>query len=254
MLLSVGEIVSNWGVKPNGVLHVGAHHAEEAEDYEKFNWLPVTWVEAHPDLANQLKSKLDPANHKILAAAVWNLDDLHLNLNVASNSMSSSLLEFGSHLDSHPDITFINQVKVLTKRLDSILEPTNMPNLLNIDIQGAELRALMGLGDLIDRIDFIIVEVNKWEVYKDCPLITDLDDFLFRKGFKRVNTRWILKEGWGDALYIRSDKIERRNLLQIVRSKVQECLFYAPHVLRVLTPPVLRRSLKTFKSKFLYPN
>jgi len=71
MLIPVAELVELWGVTPNSVLHVGAHEAEELNDYHKFNWLPVTWVEAQPDKIEILKRKLPEINHNLIQAVVW---------------------------------------------------------------------------------------------------------------------------------------------------------------------------------------
>jgi hypothetical protein len=102
---------------------------------------------------------------------------------------------------------YVDEIKVLTKRIDSLIDESEMPNFLNIDIQGAELAAIQSLGALIRKVDYIFVEVNRREVYKECTKVDDLDLFLEHNGFKRVTTRWYFKQGWGDALYIRKIKI-----------------------------------------------
>ncbi len=201
MLFTVSELNRNWGIKPNGVLHVGAHLGEEATEYELFGWQPVVWIEAQPNLAEELKSKLDPTFNCVIEAAVWHTNKVRLKLHVASNSMSSSLLDFGSHSESYPEITYVDEVEVLTKRIDSIIGPDKMPNFVNLDIQGAELPAIKGLGKLLGQVDYIFVEVNRREVYKNCTIVGDLDLFLSENDFKRVTTRWYLRQGWW-----RSDK------------------------------------------------
>jgi len=201
--ITVSELSKYWDITPTGVLHVGAHLGEEAADYEKFGWTPAIWVEAQPNLVQKLKSKLDSSNHKVIEAAIWEEDGVPLKLHVASNSQSTSLLNFGTHADSYPDITFVSEIEVITKRLDSIIEPDEMPNFINLDIQGVELPAIKSLGKLLLSVDYIYTEVNKMEVYEGCTLVKDLDDYLLVNGFKRATTRWYLKEGWGDALYIR---------------------------------------------------
>ena len=226
MLFTVSELKRCWGVQPNGVLHVGAHLGEEASEYEEFGWGPVIWVEAQPKLAEKLKSKLDPNRNSVILAAVWDFDDIKLNLHVASNSMSSSLLELGSHSASYPEITYIDEIQVETKRLDSILSSKDMPNFVNIDIQGAELPAIKGLGHLINKVDYIFVEVNRREVYKNCTIVSELDSFLSENAFKRITTRWYFKQGWGDALYIRRNVMKTRNLGQILGSMSRTSNFY----------------------------
>jgi hypothetical protein len=49
----------------------------------------------------------------------------------------------------------------------------------------------------------IYTEVNTEHVYKDCALIGDIDEYLGRFGFTRVETNMYLNCGWGDAFYIR---------------------------------------------------
>ena len=62
------------------------------------------------------------------------------------------------------------------------------------------MEVLRGGTKTLENIDAMIVEVNKAEVYEDCPLVEDLDEFLAKFGFNRVTTAW-QTDSWGDALY-----------------------------------------------------
>ena len=73
---------------------------------------------------------------------------------------------------------------------------------MNIDIQGAELLALKGMGDLIKYFDYVYLEVNSDYVYKKCALVHEIDDYLSKYNYVRVETSWTDAK-WGDALYIR---------------------------------------------------
>jgi hypothetical protein len=59
VLISVSDLKNVYGCNPSGVLHVGAHLCEEAEMYEKFEWLPCYWVEANQALLAAAKGKLN---------------------------------------------------------------------------------------------------------------------------------------------------------------------------------------------------
>lgn len=227
MLIPMKELHYMWRIRPTGVVHVGAHLAEEAPGYEKYGWQPIIWVEAQPGLVQILNSKLDSSKHKVIEAAVWEENGVALKLHIASNSQSTSLLNFGNHSDSYPDITFVAEIGVSTKRLDSIIEQNEMPNFINLDIQGVELSAIKGLGSLLDAVDFIYTEVNKMEVYEGCTLVYDLDRYLLANDFQRVATRWYLKEGWGDALYIRNSKIGLHTLMKRFWHQIFTLKFYA---------------------------
>jgi FkbM family methyltransferase len=224
--ITVSELSKYWNIAPTGVLHVGAHLGEEASDYEKFGWAPVIWVEAQPSLVKVLNSKLDPSKHKVIEAAIWEEGGVPLKLHIASNSQSTSLLNFGTHADSYPDITFVSEIEVITKRLDSVIKPDEMPNFINLDIQGVELPAIKSLGKLLLSVDYIYTEVNKMEVYEGCTLVKDLDDYLLVNGFRRATTRWYLKEGWGDALYIRNSTLQSKTPVQSIATKIRICWFY----------------------------
>jgi len=234
MLISVDELHNLWNIRPTGVVHVGAHLAEEANEYERLSWVPVIWIEAQAALVGELKKKLDPKINSVIEAAVWNKSDIELELNVASNSQSTSLLDFGSHETSYPDVTFTNSIKVKTKRLDELLNDYFCPNFINLDLQGVELQALEGLGNLIEKIDYIFVEVNKVEVYKECTLIGALDSFLDQSGFSRATTRWVLGRGWGDALYIRRSVYARRNLRQKLVVSLNSSKYYLRQIVSMI--------------------
>ena len=227
MLISVQELARDWDIRAKGVIHVGAHLGEEATQYENESWVPVIWIEAQPNLVAELRTRLKPPMHCVIEAAIWNVNSLKLQLNVASNSQSSSLLEFGSHSSDYPSITFTGKILVDTKRLDSILESENVPNFINLDIQGVEMQAIESLGELLLKIDYIFAEVNRKEVYMGCTKVWELDHFLLDQGFRRRITRWNLKQGWGDALYVRRSKDNRRSIQQFIRSSYNQSFFYS---------------------------
>jgi hypothetical protein len=98
---------------------------------------------------------------------------------------------------------------VHTKKLSDILVNYNhIPfNFINLDIQGAELKALKGMENYLNQnnIDYIYTEVNGSYVYKNCNLIHELDEYLSKFSFKRVETSWYNNDPttWGDAFYVK---------------------------------------------------
>jgi FkbM family methyltransferase len=232
MFIPVSELQSDWNLSVNGVLHIGAHTGEEAVQYENAAWTPVIWIEAQPNLARDLRQKLNPKLHKVLEAAIFDKNDIELSMNISSNSQSSSLLNFGTHKLDYPEITMTNNLTVKTKRLDTLINKKNMPNFINLDIQGVELKALKGLGTLITDVKYIYTEVNRLNVYEECSNIHDIDDFLTLQGFRRATTRWQWLEGWGDALYVRNEE-PSRSLSQIFRSFLRLVYFYKPQARQI---------------------
>ena len=83
-----------------------------------------------------------------------------------------------------------------------ILIDSKKYNLWNLDIQGAELKALKGGIHSLQHVDAVYMEINTEEVYKGCALLDEIDIFMNNNNFKRVH-HVVVREGWGDALYIR---------------------------------------------------
>lgn len=218
MLISVRELQVIWGVNPRTIVHVGAHNAEELDAYAQAGWGPVIWIEAQPQKVVDLLKRI-PADHRIIEAAVWDIEGEKLDLKVMTNTESTSLLNLGTHTKEHPTVAFSHTIPVKTKTLKNLLADTPAPELLALDIQGVELRALKGYGDEISKIKWIYCEVNRAELYQDCALILDLDDYLGRYGFTRTATRWTI-HNWGDALFENKTLVESRSFLQSVRIKL----------------------------------
>lgn len=228
MLIPIHELSENYRVKPRGVLHVGAHLAEEEEEYLSHNWdfgSKIYWVESQPALINQLNKKINKHRCEVIESTAWGSNDVELTLKITSNSQSSSLYRFGTHESDYPEIKVVNEIKVTTERLDKSLAG-KIFDFINIDIQGAELEALKGLGDLLDQTKWIYLEVNKKSVYEGCANIIEIDDFLKYKHFTRVETRWIPFKGWGDAIYVKKNVLEELNL-NVYLIRFREIAFYA---------------------------
>jgi FkbM family methyltransferase len=218
MLIPVNLLKKEFKVNPLSILHVGAHEAEELSEYEE-NWLniihPIYWIEGQPDLVKNLRLKLNKSKNVTLEAYVWSEDDIKMEFNLATNSQSSSLLDFGTHLVNNPEITNKEKIKIQTKRLDSIIPKEIKFDFINLDLQGVELQALKGLGGRIHEARWIYTEVNKEEVYKDCTEIKELDSYLRKFGFRRIATRWVKGQGWGDALYAKNPNFYIRIIKKI---------------------------------------
>jgi FkbM family methyltransferase len=213
MLISVKFLTEKLGIEPQGILHVGAHKAEEADHYAINGWSnknPTIWVEAQPSLALELEKAINQERNRVICAVAWDEDDVYLPFHVTNNGESSSMYELGKHLQKHPQVKTIETLYLKTSKLSSILPKDVFFDFVNLDIQGAELRALIGLEGAISNVKWIYTEVNKIELYKEIPLIGDLDDYLGNLGFTRYMTRWVPFKGWGDALYVTAEELSSK--------------------------------------------
>ncbi len=221
MLIPFKEMFPRQGIDDvTGIMHVGAHLAEELEAYTELGIHNVVWVEANPRIYEQLCNIIPPPQTAI-EAVVSDKSGEVVSFNVANNGQSSSILELGTHEQEHPDVEFTGKFEATTTTLTKIfwtlgldlgdlgakacMSPIDQINMLNLDIQGAELKALEGMdGWNLKQIKYIYTEVNEKELYKGCALLPDLDAFLGERDFTRVETE-MTRHGWGDALFVRGD-------------------------------------------------
>jgi FkbM family methyltransferase len=211
MLIPFKDLIEIYHIKPQTILHIGAHHGEELQDYMAYSpGSSVIWIEGNPQLIPILENKIkDLKNHFVFNYLVSDKNNDLIKLQIMSNTQSSSIFTLAGHSEYYPDITFKKEVILATKRLDSFWEE-NMAicekiEFINIDIQGAELLALKGLGEKIKHIKSIYTEVNIAQLYKDIPLLLDIDSYLNQHGFQRVALK-LTPQFWGDAFYIQTGK------------------------------------------------
>ena len=204
MLIPFQQIVKKYG-KPNWILHVGANLVEEAEDYDQVGVKDVCWIDANEQLIPQLKiNTKDMFGHVVIHACVGDVEGLEVEFHISNNAgQSSSYLELGTHKQAHPEVHYVGSVVMKMKRIDQFATCWGEYDFVNIDLQGAELKALKGMGDVLNHFKYAYIEVNKKHLYKGCPLIGDIDRYLNGFGFRRVETKWCGNFGWGDALYIK---------------------------------------------------
>lgn len=205
MLIPFKSIIEKYG-KPNGIIHIGAHLMEERDDYVNEGINNIIWIEANPNIYNDIKSKINNNNEKILCAVISNINNDLINFHITNNGQSSSILELHKHSNYYPNIYIEKIISLQTKRMDTLIEEANIDisnyNFLNIDIQGAELLALKGFGNLLNHISYIYTEINTDALYKNCALLPEIDDYLSNFNFIRVETE-MTDYKWGDAYYIK---------------------------------------------------
>lgn len=201
MLISLHDLVRKYNIEFSGILHVGAHECEEIHDYERYiSRDKVLWIDALQDKVDLSKQKFPDIF--IEQAVVSDTKDI-VTFHRSNNGQSSSILELGLHKQYHPQVWYVDSFVAETKLLKDIICNYDIPyNFINLDIQGAELKALKGMAEYLPKIDYIYSEVNSDYVYEGCALVTELDEYLLQFGLHRVETKWTDCK-WGDAFYIR---------------------------------------------------
>lgn len=192
-------------IPKKGILHIGAHKCEEKDLYNSIGIHDenVLWIEANKDL-------VDVSKPNMINAVISNIDNIEVEFKITNNGESSSILNLKTHLQEHPGIHVIEKRKMKTITLNTLFMQNNIQydryDFINLDIQGAELLALKGAVSILPHINAIYTEVNEKELYENCGLLPELDSFLRLYNFRRVALS-MTHHGWGDALYIKNEKI-----------------------------------------------
>lgn len=211
MYINLNEYLDKQELIIKGVIHIGAHKGEELGLYRSLKIKKILLYEANNYLIKNLKIK------KFLYKYLFNtqIDIVNkavsdnigfLDLNVTSNSQSSSILKLKEHSKLYPNIKEIKKIKIESTTLNKEFEEKfniNDFNMLNMDIQGAELLVLKGASSILDKIDLIYTEINFIEMYENCALADELDQYLIGYGFHRALTKTPESDFWGDAIYVR---------------------------------------------------
>jgi len=209
------QAIADYGAKPiTGLIHVGACTGEERDLYLRMRIPAVLWIEANPATYVTLSNRiLHLSTHQAVCALISDRDGEEVSFYVTTDNRtpndgrhaSSSMLPLAKHRSHYPNIYVTEVLTLPTRTLASVLPEIPIAakcNAMVLDIQGAELRAMMGAGDWLDQLDYICTEVNIDELYAGCGRLPEVEGFLNARGFKRVLTQ-IEPQQWGDALFIK---------------------------------------------------
>jgi FkbM family methyltransferase len=203
-VISIKNALVSKNINIEAAFHIGAHDCEELSFYEQLGLqdTDIVWIDAIPSKVVEAKNRGIP---NVYHSVITDKDDEEVMFNVSNNVQSSSILEFGTHSQEHPWVVYVGKIISKSITIDTFFERNNIDaskySFWNFDIQGAELLALKGATKSIQYAKAIYLEVNEKELYKNCGLINEIDDFLLQYNFKRVLTNMTC-HGWGDALYI----------------------------------------------------
>jgi len=215
MFREIKKLLIDRETKFKGVVHIGAHLGEEFEFYDwDMKADRILWIEANPETHQKLLEKLSMrgayndhdwgALQVFVNACLSDQDDEEVMFHVTSHTASSSFLDLELHKKYYPNILVTKDIPLKTKTFETVVRENNIDmdqyDFLCIDVQGAEMKVLSGIGEHLSRFDKICIEVNSEHLYKNCPLTEDIDLYLKKWNFTRTETI-MTTESWGEALY-----------------------------------------------------
>lgn len=189
----------------NGIVHIGAHYGEEIVEYVNNGIQNIVLFEPLLDNFNVLKQRVQNLNANIQGHQIaLGSEKKTAVMNLSSNNLeSSSLLKPKLHLEHHAHVKFEGTEEVEVDILDNY--DLGSINFINMDVQGYELEVLKGAVKTLNQIDYVYCEVNRGEVYENNAMIGEIDEYLGKYKFERVETHWPEEWfQWGDAVYIKT--------------------------------------------------
>lgn len=186
------------------VVHVGADRGGELPQYRNMGVEEVVWVEANPEVYQELLENLELMDVSEVKSLPFNQlisdsDDIETDFNiyygwdaghlVGNKGMSSLLKAKNSWWGSE---CYRGTVKLQSSTLDTFLEKNSLGydyDMLNMDTQGAELMVCKGAVKLLESVKYINSEVTLYNPqYEGNPLFDEIYDFLKPYGFVHIET------------------------------------------------------------------
>ena len=211
MLLDFDVLYSKYYLKIKGVLHIGSHFGQENSIYQKYNIKNKIFFEPLPQTFEVLKRNVTDGILVNKALGSSN-SKVKMYTETSNQGQSSSILRPKKHLTQYPHIQFDGTCEVDMIRLDDYEFNREDYNFINMDVQAYELEVLRGGRKTLENIDYIMTEVNRDEVYVNCAQISELDSFLSKYGFKRLENHMVWK-------YVGRCVLYKKKLIYSIRMK-----------------------------------
>jgi FkbM family methyltransferase len=197
------------------IIDVGAHHGHSSAEYLR-SFQDASIFALEPDPLNFAKAQ------DLLAefggrARLFNFAasdrDGTARLNRNTHDGTHSLFEIGDQTYWGGFAQKSGEVEIETVTLDTFASTHGIEHIdiLKLDIQGAELLALVGASELLrgNRISLIATEVEFYPLYQSQPLFWDVGSFLQQHGFRfyglydcHYHAKNNLVLSWADAIFL----------------------------------------------------
>lgn len=189
-----------------GIIHVGGHIGEEIPLYKELGFQKILTFEPLSVPFSQIPTGDGIYNEQYAIGS----ENKQVDMFVANNYQSSSILQPVNHLVFHPSIAFDQKESVKVITLDWYFKNNGHGlnahdfNVMVIDAQGYEGEVITGAAETLKHMKIVYSEINAGELYKDCIHIFKLDEILKTKySLMRKETLYNQITAEGEAIYVR---------------------------------------------------
>jgi FkbM family methyltransferase len=192
------------------IVELGCHDGLDTMKLQETFQATVHAFECHPGLMAQARERCAarPEIHLVEKAA-WDRDGTIPFYPVTCTTENGKIIDnigasscFPARTDYHR-LYEQGQIQVESQRLDTYWREKQLAglDLLCLDVQGAALHALQGLGSILSRVRYIIAEIEHRPIYQGQDLYPEVHHYLEAHGFRPVIE--VTRDDWfSDYLYI----------------------------------------------------
>lgn len=196
------------------ILEIGSRDALDAIELSQIFQCHVFAFECNPAALDLCRKHINNnPNITLIPMAVWNKSAKIPFYHVPQGNIgASSCFTFNPQAPNYPRILkdglTQEKIEVDAIRLDDFLKQNNFDSidLLCMDVQGAAYEVLESLGIYLQKVKYIIVELEYKPIYTNEVLYKDVNSFLIKHGFIR-KTRPTAGRLFSDFFYVNSNLI-----------------------------------------------
>jgi len=204
---SVILVVKELKAKPAVILDVGSRDAYVSLAFRQcFPDADIYTFECYPPFIELCRQAIGEVDITLVEKAVSDVDgevdfygtDVDDNIGASSLFIVNPGFTRGRYTQ---DKMTVESITLLQWAADNDVDTIDV---LWMGLQGAELKALVGLGSLLSTVQVIYTEVGYKEMYLGQALFKDIDRYLTSRGFY-LSMSLHGSEWFGDALYVRRE-------------------------------------------------